>query len=165
MVSDVIFYSFAAAIGVLAIAVVAMRKVFHGGIALAGCLSVVAALFALMGADFLAAAQLLVYVGGIVIILLFVIMLAQRPAEDHAQSMNGQWVWALLLAGLVSARLVLSLRESFGDLTLPRMDQPTTAALARLLMGDMLVPFEVISVILLAALVGAVLLNIDESKS
>ncbi len=165
MIIDAIFYVLAAATLLSALAVVSCRNIFHSAIALSACLSIVAALFALLGADFLAASQLLVYVGGIMILMLFVIMLSQRPATVPLQRANSQWFWGLLLSGVIAWRLLLSFRQVFrfeGSRTPP---VPTTIALGHLLMSDMLVPFEAISLVLLAALVGAVLFGQDLAEN
>src|SRR5476649_775393 len=82
----------------LSITVVTSRSVFRGAIALTAALGVVAGLFALLGADFVAASQLLIYVGGIMIIMLFVIMLSQRPAAQLDRQSNDQWLWGALFA-------------------------------------------------------------------
>ena len=75
----------------LSLIVVSARSVFRSAIALTGALGVVAGIFALLGADFVAASQLLIYVGGIMIIMLFVIMLSQRPAAMMERQTNDQW--------------------------------------------------------------------------
>jgi NADH:ubiquinone oxidoreductase subunit 6 (subunit J) len=122
-------------------------------------LSVVACLFALLGADFLAATQLLLYVGGIMIIMLFVIMLSQQ--RHNAPQTNQQWVWAAALSLTVAGVLIYTFRDSFKDVPPTLAMQPTTARIGQLLLGDMLVPFEAISLVLLAALVGAVVFAQD----
>jgi NADH:ubiquinone oxidoreductase subunit 6 (subunit J) len=151
-----IFWILAVFLVGLSVYVVSARSVFRGALALTGALGVVAALFALLGADFVAAGQLLVYVGGIMIIMLFVIMLSQQPSGALDRQTNNQWLFGGVLALIVASGLLLEFRAVYGGIALLGAPQPTTQAIGRLLLGEMVVPFEVISLILLAALVGAV---------
>src|SRR5262245_36192721 len=98
LIPVVIFGAMAVLLIGLSLIVVTSRSVFRGAIALTAALGVVAGLFALLGADFVAAGQLLIYVGGIMIIMLFVIMLSQRPMASLEKQTNEQWVWAALFA-------------------------------------------------------------------
>jgi NADH-quinone oxidoreductase subunit J len=148
----------------LSIVVVSARSVFRSALALTAALGVVAGLFALLGADFVAAGQLLIYVGGIMVILLFVIMLSQRPAEKMEHQSNDQWLWAALFALAVTCALVLQFRAVYRGVFSTTVSMPTSADIGRLLLGDMVVPFEAVSLILLAALVGAVYFGQDKER-
>lgn len=135
--------------------VVTQRNVFTCALYLAGTLSLVAFLFLLLNADFLAAVQILLYVGGILVILAFAIMLSSIPQSKIQSQVNEQWIPSLLVAGALFLVIVQSLKES----PFPNQTQfyaPTTASLGRLLLTDMVLPFEVVSLVLLASLVGAV---------
>lgn len=155
----VVFYAFSAlAIG-LALVTVLAKNIFRSALALTGTLSAIAGFFILVGADFLAASQVLVYVGGIMIILLFVVMLSQQPLEKLSRQTNAQWLLGALVAVTILAALGVRLQHSFSGVTASSEFQPTTAALGRLILLDWAVPFEVISLVLLAALVGAVLFS------
>ncbi len=140
----------------LSIVVVVAKSVFRSAIALTAALGVVAGLFALLGADFVAAGQLLIYVGGIMIILLFVIMLSQRPADQIERQVNDQWLWGAFFALAISSALIIQFRTAFRGIVSTTEAMPTTAAVGRLLLGDMVVPFEAVSLVLLAALIGAI---------
>jgi NADH-quinone oxidoreductase subunit J len=142
--------------------VVTAQSIFRGAIALTAALGVVAGLFALLGADFVAASQLLIYVGGIMIIMLFVIMLSQRPRDHLDRQTNEQWVWGAFFALAVSCALIMQFRAVYRGVFAGTVATPTTASLGRLLLGDMVVPFEAVSLVLLAALVGAVYFGLDE---
>jgi NADH:ubiquinone oxidoreductase subunit 6 (subunit J) len=160
----VIFYSLAALLIVLALIVVSTRQLFHAALALAGALSIVGALYAFLGADFLAASQILLYVGGIMVLILFAIMFVQSPDEGRVHQSRPGWFWAILIAlGLVGLLI-----EVF-HLAVPPFESqmpwtPTSAALGRLLLNDMLVPFEVVSLILLVALIGAVVFGVERES-
>ncbi len=149
----------------LSVVVVTSKSVFHSAIALTGALSVVAGLYALLGADFVAASQLLIYVGGIMIIMLFVIMLSQRPVAELERQANEQWPLALLFAAVVAGGLLLPFRAAYRDVVQTSSPLPTTALIGKLLLGEMLVPFEVVSLVLLAALIGAIYFCQEKEKS
>jgi NADH:ubiquinone oxidoreductase subunit 6 (subunit J) len=148
----------------LSIAVVTSRSVFRSAIALTGALAVVGALFALLGADFVAAGQLLIYVGGIMIIMLFVIMLSQRPQAQLDRQFNEQWLWGGLFALAVASGLVVQFRAVYRGVFSTTVSMPTSARLGHLFLGDMVVPFEAVSLVLLAALIGAVYFGLDYEK-
>jgi len=143
--------------------VVLKKNVLHSALALIGSLSGVGALYAFLGADFLFAVQILVYVGGVTVLILFVILLSGRPSEWLGRSMNPQWFGALL----VTALLIWSIQQmtkKFPDGVINQDSLSTTAPLGKLLLGPMLLPFEVVSLVLLAALVGAVFFTLSRSK-
>ena len=159
---SLVFYALSAALIVTAIGVVTLRSVFYSAVSLVAALTAVAGLFFLFGADFLGAAQVLVYVGGIMIIMLFVIMLSQQPRDTLQRQTNDQWFRALCLSLVIGISLVHGFRWFIGQAASPGEMVPTSASLGRLLLGEMLLPFEAVSLILLAALVGAVLFGQDK---
>ncbi len=160
----IIFGVMAVLLIALSIIVVTARSVFRGAIALTAALGIVAGLFALLGADFVAAGQLLIYVGGIMIIMLFVIMLSQRPAKNLEPQTNDQWPWAALFSLAVACGLIVQFRAVYRGVFSTTVPTPTSATIGRLLMGDMVVPFEAVSLVLLAALVGAVYFGMDKER-
>src|SRR5437763_8894204 len=97
----------------LSLAVVTSRSIFRSAIALTAALGVVPGLFALLGADFVAATQLLIFVGGIMIIMLFVIMLSQRPMAETEPQSNDQWLWGALFALAVTSGLIVQFRAVY----------------------------------------------------
>jgi len=123
----------------------------------------VAAFFALLGGDFLAASQLLIYVGGVMVLILFVVMFVQTPDLFRARQTSVRWIPALLLAGGVGALFIRAFCHIESPTELPVL-QPTSTALGHLLLGDMAVPFEVISLVLLAALVGALVFGLERES-
>jgi len=158
----IVFYGFSAALIVAAIGVVTVKNIFYSAVSLVAALTVVAGIFILFGADFLAAAQVLVYVGGIMIIMLFVVMLSQQPRDQLQRQTNDQWVAGLLFSLTIAISLVRAFRVFVTQEPSLAEMMPTSAKLGSLLLGDMLLPFEVVSLILLAALVGAVLFAQDK---
>jgi len=153
-----VFYLVAAIALVSAIVAVSHRNPVVNVLSLVVTLFCVAVNYALLGAEFLAAAQILVYAGAILVLFLFVVMLLNAPEEQPAaEARPFQRVAGLALAGLAgvgSTALLTGLRGS-----LPQEGPRGTAqAVGRLLAGPYLFAFEFISVLLLAAMVGALVL-------
>jgi NADH:ubiquinone oxidoreductase subunit 6 (subunit J) len=163
-IPSIIFYGVSALLVLSAIGVVTLRNIFYSAIMLVVSLTLVAFLFVLMGADFLGAAQVLVYVGGIMIIMLFVIMLSQQPKDVYQSQTNDQWLAAGLITITIGISLVRGFRVFLHPMEASHVMLPTSAPMGRLLLGDMLLPFEVVSLILLAALVGAVFFGTDKQS-
>ena len=163
--ASLVFAVLAAGVILTALAVVAFPNMFHSALALVATLSLVAAFFALLGADFLAASQILVYVGGIMIIMLFVVMFSQQPLDALQRQVNDQWLPGLLLSLVVCAALVRSVSKFTSEQVGFTALTPTSDSIGHLLLGEMVLPFEVISLVLLAALVGAVLFGQDKQEN
>jgi NADH-quinone oxidoreductase subunit J len=153
-----VFYLTAAAAVVSAIVAVAHRNPAVNVLSLVVTFFCIAVDFALLGAEFLAAAQILVYAGAILVLFLFVVMLLNAPEEPQAgEPRRFQRNAALLLAVLAAAggAAVLARAQLAASHT---SVAGSAAALGRLLVGPYLFAFELISVVLLAALVGALVL-------
>ena len=141
-----------------AILVAILPNILYAAVALLFSFAGVAGLYVLLSADFLAATQILVYVGGILVLLLFAVFLSNRisDGEDHQPdplppSRRGD------LPGPVRRALVRRRVDPFA--VKKGVYLPTTADIGELLMTRYLLPFEVASVLLLAALIGAALLS------
>lgn len=138
--------------------VVSQRNLFTCALYLASALAMVAGFFILLSADFLAAVQILLYVGGIVVILAFAVMLSSIEQAKISPQVNEQWVPALCISGVLVASTCWVLK---GVTFIPAQmtHQPTTYSIGKLLLREMALPFEAVSLILLASLVGAVLFS------
>ncbi|MFI5168160.1 MAG: NADH-quinone oxidoreductase subunit J [Thermoanaerobaculales bacterium] len=153
-----VFYLTAVAGVASAIVAVSHRNPAVNVLSLVVTLFCIAVDFALLGAEFLAAAQILIYAGAILVLFLFVVMLLNAPEEPPSgepRAFQRAAGWALtVVAGLGGATVFarMKLRESTSEAA------GTAAALGRLLVGPYLFAFELISVVLLAALVGALVL-------
>lgn len=163
MIETFIFYSLAAATLGSALAVVTMRNTVHSALFLGLSLASLAGLFAMLGADFLFAGQILVYVGGIAVLIMFVVMLLGRASDLHLRQVNNQWMAALLICA-ISAFGLYRIVHLFPGQRAPGISQPTTAALGRLMLGEYALPFELISLVLTAGLLGAVFFSRLEEK-
>jgi NADH:ubiquinone oxidoreductase subunit 6 (subunit J) len=161
---SLVFYALAAATALSALVVVTSRSIFYSAVALIGTLTFVAGIFFLWGADFVGTAQILVYVGGIMIIMLFVIMLSQQARDLMQRQINDQWLAALVVSAVIAISLARAFRVFVGQAPAPNDLLPTSGRLGQLLLGDMLLPFEAVSLILFAALVGAVLFGKEKNQ-
>jgi NADH-quinone oxidoreductase subunit J len=146
-----------------AVMVVTTRNLVHAALWLVSTLFGVAVIFALLNAGFLAVVQVVVYIGAIAILFIFAVMLTRRDLRDDTPQMNKNWPLGALLVVLIFGGLAFMLR-SWSGFSKAAPDLPSGFdALGRL--GEALIspqafvlPFEVASVLLLAALVGAVYL-------
>lgn len=160
--SQIAFYVFSGITLACALGVVLMRNVLHSALLLGVCLAGVAGLFASLGADFLFAGQIMIYVGGVAVLVLFVVLLSAGSAELHRRQTNDQWLAGLLICGVTFWGLWRFLAAFRSPANAPPM--PTTAAIGRLFSGDLAVPFELISLILIVALIGAVLFSRPDAE-
>jgi NADH-quinone oxidoreductase subunit J len=156
--ATIAFYTFGLLAVGGAIGMVSARRLVHSALFLVASFLGVAAIYLLLRADFLAVVQLLIYAGAIMILMLFAIMLTPGQIEVKR---GGQWAQRLA-AGLVSVSfLAVACYSLLGTrwpmaATLP--EQPTTETIGRVLLSSYVLPFEMASVLLLAAMVGAILI-------
>ena len=154
---NITFGIIAAVIVISAIRVVTTRNVVHAALYLVLVLAGVAAQYFLLAAEFVGVTQVLVYIGAIVVLFLFGIMLTRAPLGGDTELDNDQRWLAGLVAVLLLGVMSYALIDGFSDTELPddRAVQ-TTAEVSDSIFSTYLVPFEIISVLLLAALVGAI---------
>ncbi|MCA9319482.1 MAG: NADH-quinone oxidoreductase subunit J [Planctomycetes bacterium] len=162
----IIFWALATLVVIPALGIVATRNIVHMAFWLLGTLMGVAGLYLLMGADFLGLTQVMVYIGGINVLLLFGIMLtnrepiylrkmAKRPRMVPAVVMGLLVLWGLLTA---FSETKWKIAESTG---IPGTGgegtgaDGTSATLGTWLLSDYILPFEIVSILLLVVLVGA----------
>ncbi|HEX9944145.1 MAG TPA: NADH-quinone oxidoreductase subunit J [Thermoanaerobaculia bacterium] len=152
-----IFLLFAALAVGSAIVVVAHKSPVYATLSLVLTLFSMAVLFVLLGAPFVAALQILIYAGAIVVLFLFVIMLLNLQKEEMAHVHSGAQLWTALAGGLVFLGMLgLGLWRDGS-----RPVQPLTGelvslkALASELFGEYLLPFEIVGLLLLVAVIGA----------
>ena len=153
-----VFWTFAGIAVVSAAVVVLARSLIYSAFALLFTFFSVAGLYLLLGADFLAATQLMIYVGGILVLLLFGVMLTHKLYDLNLKSETHQFLPALVASLAVFAVLTTFLVRAHWYNGGPGGDSPTTAAIGVLFMKDYLLPFEAASILLLIALIGAAML-------
>jgi NADH-quinone oxidoreductase subunit J len=138
--------------------VVLARSLIYSAFALLFTFFGVAGLYVLLGADFLAATQLLVYVGGILVLLLFGVMLTHKLYDLDLRSEVTQFLPGLIIAaGLFAIITVTALRTQW-NLGPGRPAAPTTREIGQLFLSQYLLPFEAASILLLVALMGAAMI-------
>jgi len=157
-VYDVVFYLLSALTLLSAFVVAGSRNIVYSGFALIFTFLGVAGLYVQLSADFLAAMQVLVYVGGITVLILFAVMLTRDVADaTRTNPIMNRPASMLAAAGVLMMSLVMILGSDW-----PLRDKveftPMSDALGRDLLGKYLLPFEVASVLLLGALIGAVII-------
>jgi NADH:ubiquinone oxidoreductase subunit 6 (subunit J) len=136
--------------------VVLAKNLFHAVLWLALALVATAGLFTLLHAEFLAAAQLLLYAGGVVTIVVFAIMLTERLAGERVGQMNRGIGWGALAAAAAFAAIAVVVVPAGRPPA--RAAAPTTVALGQALLTEWALAFEVLAVLLVSALLGAVYL-------
>ncbi len=144
-----------------AVGVVTNRNIFHGALFLVLSLSGVVGYYVLLNAGFLAAVQLLIYIGAIAILILFAIMLSRGIMAQRQSQRNEQWWMAALVTLLIFVVLAVVLWQvqwPVADAAALSAPSTSLSQLGQDLMGPYMIPFEVASVLLLVALVGAVVL-------
>jgi NADH-quinone oxidoreductase subunit J len=163
-IATVIFYLVAAVTVVFAAIVAFSRNIVHSAFSLVGTFGGVAGIYVLLGADFVAAVQVLIYVGGILVLILFAVMLTHRIAEVEITNRSVGKLPALITAGILFLILVQTILETRWVKAKEIGYLPTTAQIGDLFLQDYLLPFELASVVLLVALIGAVILSRKEIK-
>jgi NADH:ubiquinone oxidoreductase subunit 6 (subunit J) len=154
---DLLFLTLAAMMIVSALAVVLMRDIIRSGLAMIICFASLAGLYVIAGAPLVAAAQVLVYIGAISVLVLFAIMLTQTKAAPRALVFQTQVVPAAVAALILALLIALTVISTDWPTVVARQWTNTTE-LAKTLFADFTLPFEVVSVLLLAAVIGAVFL-------
>jgi NADH-quinone oxidoreductase subunit J len=155
----VAFYALALLVVTSALFVVGARNIFHSAIYLILALFGVAGIFILLDAPFLAAAQVLIYVGAIAILMIFAVMLTARIADTKIRHTNEQVPTGLAVsAGLLAVILYSLWQTPIVQSTAAMPDGPAGKKLGELFLTKFVLPFEVISVLLLVALIGAVII-------
>ena len=152
---DVMFYIIAGLTLFSAAVMVFSKNIIYNAIGLLFALFGAAGIYVLLGADFIAATQLLIYVGGILVLLLFGVMLSQRITGLEMRTGTLQVIPASLVCAAIVAILIRMFQASPWKQTAVSEAEPTTRHIGNLFMTDYLIPFEIVSVLLLAALVGA----------
>jgi len=161
-VSLVIFFALAAMAVASAIMVVTGRNLFHAAMFLGAHLLSIAGFYFLLNAELVGILQVFVYVGGVVVVVLFGIMLtAQITNVRLTSAMEQRWVTVVSLIGLVGL-LAFVVRDTVFRISEMAPVEDTTSFIGRLFMTDYILPFEVISILLLAALIGAVVIAREE---
>jgi NADH-quinone oxidoreductase subunit J len=164
MADTIFFYIFALLTLGGGVFTITRRNAVHSAVALIVSLLGVAGLYLLQRAEFLFAVQIVLYIGGIMVLFLFVIMLVNLDEAARSRQFNRQWWLALAVLIVVGAQMVYFFRRGLSSF------QPAAAApaaspgagnverLADVLFSEYLLPFEVVSLLLLVAIIGSVVM-------
>ena len=163
-ISTAVFYLIAIITVGSAVVVAFSRNIIYSAFSLLGTFAGVAGLYVFLGADFVAAVQGLIYVGGILVLILFAVMLTHRITDVEITNRAVGRLPGLLVVGVFLALLVQTIRETSWVQVKELTHQPTTAKIGNLFLENYLLPFELASLVLLAAMIGAVVLSRKEIK-
>jgi NAD(P)H-quinone oxidoreductase subunit 6 len=163
-VSTAVFYLVAIITVGSAFMVAFSRNIIYSAFSLLGTFAGVAGLYIFLGADFVAAVQLLIYVGGILVLILFAVMLTHRITDVAITNRGAGRIPALIIIGVLVYFLIDTIRGTPWAKAKEIIYQPTTAKIGDLFLENYLLPFELASLVLLAALIGAVSLSRKEIK-
>jgi NADH-quinone oxidoreductase subunit J len=160
---NVFFYLIAGVMAFSAIRVVTVRNVVHAAMYLVLVLAGVAGQYILLASEFLAVTQVLVYIGAIVVLVLFGVMLTRAKLGEDVNLTNDYWYVGAFTAVFLFALMAFALLDYFGDQPLDQANVETqvranTEQVADALFGPFVVPFQAVSVLLLVALIGAIVL-------
>ena len=163
LIDTIFFYAFALMTLGGAILTITRRNAVHSAISLIVSLLGVAGLYLLQHAEFLFAVQIVLYVGGIMVLFLFVIMLVNLDQMAKERQFNRQWMVALAAVAAVGVEIAYFFYRGqstfrLAEMVAPASAQGNTEMLADVLFREYLLPFEIASILLLVAVVGAVVM-------
>src|SRR5216110_1409743 len=130
MLELILFYTFGTIAVVSAILVITRHNVVHSAAFLGATLFAVAGIFLTLHAEFLAGVQVIVYVGGILVLFVFVIMLIAVERSVHERQFNRQWTIALVIASILIVEIAYGLYKGRDSFLLPRVGAAAAAAVA-----------------------------------
>jgi NADH:ubiquinone oxidoreductase subunit 6 (subunit J) len=173
-IEQVIFYCLAFFIIFTGVLVVTLKNIFRAGVALVLCFTAVACIYLVLNADFLFAVQILVYVGAIAILILFGIMLTSKISARYIRQTNEQKILSLLVClgtlwviiSVILGNKMIGIDKAAKFMVAPVIPEavPTTHEIGMELMRHYALPFEVASVLLLVAMVGAIIFLRSDKK-
>jgi NADH-quinone oxidoreductase subunit J len=156
---EVAFLALAVVGGLAGVLVVTSRNVVHAALWLVVALASVAGVFLLLAAPFVAFVQVIIYVGAIVVLILFGIMLTRAPVGRRVLDNSPRArIGALVIGGGVFAMLTWFMVDAWSGERITNQAATSTAALGNAIFRNYVLPFEAVSILLLAALIGAIVL-------
>ncbi len=161
---DLVFYLVAAVTLISAAGVAFSSNIVYSAFSLLGTFMCVAGLYVFLAADFVAVIQVLIYVGGILVLMIFAVMLTQSIADVRISNRSVGRLPAVVIVGCVAAVMAKAALNTAWHTVPAGAPTPSTYAIGNGFLGDYVLPFELASVVLLAALIGAVVLSRKELK-
>jgi NADH-quinone oxidoreductase subunit J len=164
MLAEVVFYLVAALTIGSAMIVAFSRNIVYSTFALLGAFMGVVGIYVLLAADFVAMVQLLIYVGGILVLTIFAVMLTQGIADVTISNRAVGAAPALATVLLAGAVMLFAVYRTPWQVAESVQVQPTTYAIGNAFLSTYVLPFEVASLVLLAALIGAIVISRHETR-
>lgn len=153
-----IFYMLAFVIIISAMLVVTLKNIFHSALFLILALFCVAGIYILLHAEFLAAVQVLIYVGAVAVLMIFAIMLTSQLTSVKIKQSNEQVVVAFFICAAFLMSTLGSIPGTVWRIVDSPLPEKNVLTIGKYLMTDFVLPFEVVSILLLAAMIGAIVL-------
>lgn len=163
-IADIAFILVAAFVLICAFVVVFHNKIIYSAFALLFCFLGIAGIYIFLNAEFLAGTQLIVYVGGISVLILFGILLTKNIYDVSSKEASTQRVFGGLISVAFLGGLIYLINNVDWKVGTPKPVENSTVEIGKLFMSDFLVPFEIAGVLLLVALIGAVVIGRDTDK-
>ncbi len=163
-VANLVFYLIAMLAIVAALGVVTVPNVVHAALFLILSLLAVAGFYILLSNEFLAIVQVLIYAGAVATIIIFGLMLT-RGTDLPTVSVGGQWPLALLASGAFGGAVAAAVIDSTWPRDVGEVTLVSISDLGAVLFKDWLLPFEIVSVVLLVALIGAIVISTQEGEA
>ena len=166
MIAQIVFYAIAALTIGSSMMVAFSRNIVYSTFALLGAFTGVVGIYVMLAADFVAMVQLLVYVGGILVLTIFAVMLTQGIADVTVSNREVGVIPSLITVVILGAVMMFAAFKTPWQIgTAAQMSSsPTTYAIGNAFLGEYVLPFEVASLVLLAALVGAIVISRHETR-
>ena len=153
---------------VAAVGVISLKNPVHSALSLIVCFFQVAAIFILLRSPFLAVVQIFIYVGAVMVLFLFAVMVVDLRRVELESPFNARGIFAYVLApiAIIEIFAVIFISRSFDNFSAAVTTLPTKVeALARVLFTEYLFPFEIVSVLLLVAMVAAIVMTLKKGRS
>ncbi len=138
--------------------VVTLKNIFHSLLFLILCFFSIAGIYILLSAEFVAAVQVLIYVGAITVLLIFTIMLTAQLYSPSIRQSNEQVIPGLLVVGALLIVTLSVLSRTSWRISTQGIEGQSTVSIGKALLTTYVLPFEVVSLVLIAALIGAVII-------
>lgn len=159
---SIVFYAFSVLVILSGAVILFTKNVLYAALSLVVCLLGVAAVYVFSAAEFLAVAQVMVYVGGVLVLTIFAIMLTRKIGEPAEDTGHRKQLWAYGLSAVICVLLCMSFNGFYQQKQNLELPIASTNVLGINLMTFQLVPFEAIAILLLVALIGAGVLSVKK---
>ena len=159
MIHVILFFAFAVICVAAALNLLLQKHPIHSALSLIVVMGSLAALYLLLGAEFVAAIQVIVYAGAIMVLFVFVILLLNAGEEEHSKGSRMTMIFGVPALAAIFGTIVYTVTRTVEyNVEIGKFPAKTTEKIAMLLFQDFLLPFEVTSVLILIAIMGAVVL-------